>query len=349
MGSGTKSVCVVGAGSWGTAVARHLALQGFAVRLWSHGEEVARGIAATRRNPRYLSDVALPEALACSTDLAWCLEGARAVAYVVPSRNLRELARESAAHLGADVPACVLTKGIEPGTCELMTQVVADELGGDGRVAALSGPNFAAEVARDVPSAAVIAAHDPEVARLFQAMFNSASFRTYVSSDVVGVETCGAAKNVMAIACGIARGMGTGDNTAALLMTRGLAELGRLVAATGGDPMTCMGLAGMGDLVATCTSAHSRNFTFGEGFARGETLERYVARTHMVVEGYYACQSVSELATRHGVELPLAFAVRRLLHEGADLAEVTEALFARVPGEEFYGFDVAGGKRCPGL
>ena len=190
-----------------------------------------------------------------------------------------------------------------------------------------------------MPSAAVIAADDPQVARGFQGLFHSDLFRTYVSSDVVGVETCAAAKNVVAIACGIARGMGTGDNTAAMLMTRGLAEMTRLVYATGGDPLTCMGLAGMGDLV-TCASRHSRNFTLGESFAKGETLEEYCARTHMVVEGYYACASVRDLALANDVDAPLVEGVYQLMYEGLPLKVVVDALHARTPKVEFYGLDL---------
>lgn len=333
-----ERVCVIGAGSWGTAVAAHLASKGHEVRLWSHGQLVADGINGRHRNPRYLSDVDLPEGIEASCDLAWCLQGAHSVAYVVPSKNLREVARASAAYLEPDAACAVLTKGIEPGSCAFMTQVVAQEIGSPRRVGCLCGPNFAAEVARGIPSAAVVACEERDTALRLQALFHAPRFRTYVSGDPVGVETCAASKNVMAIACGIARGMGTGDNTAAMLMTRGLAEMGRLVAATGGDPVTCMGLAGMGDLVATCTSTHSRNYTFGVGFAGGESVEAYMERTHMVVEGYYACDSIMQLATRAGVELPLVRSVHRVLYEGEALDDVVDELFAREPRTEFYGF-----------
>ena len=331
---------VIGAGSWGTAVARHLGRQGNDVMLWSHGEVAAQGINETHRNPRYLPDCELPESVVASTDLSACLEGAQSVVLVVPSKALRETAARCAGLVAQDTPLIVLTKGIERGTSKLMTQVVAEEMGNPARVACLSGPNHAEEVARDMPSAAVIAADDPQVARGFQGLFHSDLFRTYVSSDVVGVETCAAAKNVVAIACGIARGMGTGDNTAAMLMTRGLAEMTRLVYATGGDPLACMGLAGMGDLVATCTSRHSRNFTFGESFAKGETLEEYCARTHMVVEGYYACASVRDLALAGDVDAPLVEGVYQLMYEGLPLEVVVDALYARTPKVEFYGLDL---------
>ena len=334
-------VAVVGAGSWGTAVARHLALQGADVALWAHGEETARGINEQHRNPRYLTDCALPERIAATTDLASCLAGARAVVYVVPSYALRASAHDSHAYLGANVPVAVLTKGIEYGTGMLMTDVVLDEVGDPGRVACLSGPNHAEEVSLDLPAAAVVASENPGCARFFQNLFHADRFRVYVSDDVTGVEVCAAYKNVVAIACGIVRGLKMGDNTCSLVLTRGLAEMSRLVSARGGNPMTCMGLAGMGDLVATCTSAHSRNQTFGAAFAAGETLEDFERLTHMVVEGARACRSVREGAASCGVEVPIADAVYGLLYGGVPLAEVTAGLYARAPRVEFYGLDGA--------
>lgn len=332
-----ETVSVIGAGSWGTAVARHLVMNGHVVRLWSHNAEAARLINERRENPRYLPGCFLPDGVTAFTDLSQALDGAAAAVLVVPSGNLRDVARDCAAHLAPSTPTAVLTKGIEPSTCMLMTEVAASELQGPSRIACLSGPNHAEEVSRDLPSAAVIASESPECAVWFQHLFHSDTFRTYVSTDVVGVEVCAAAKNVVAIACGIARGLGMGDNTCALLMTRGLAEMSRLVAARGGNPITCMGLAGMGDLVATCTSSHSRNQTFGAAFAAGETLAEFENRTHMVVEGTRACRSVRELAQAHGVEVPIADAVYGLLYDRVPLAQITAELYARTPAEEFYG------------
>lgn len=340
---GTTTVAVVGAGSWGTAVARQLARNGASVALWSHNAEVARSINEDGRNPRYLPDCQLPPSVRAETDLLACVDAKDAIVYVPPSKALREIVHLSAPGIGTDVPVAVLTKGIEPGTRMLMTEVVTDELGNPGRVACLSGPNHAEEVSQDLPSAAVIASSASSTALGFQQLFHSNTFRTYVSDDVVGIEICAAAKNVVAIACGISRGIGMGDNTAALLMTRGLAEMSRLVSARGGNPLTCMGLAGMGDLVATCTSRHSRNQTFGAAFAQGESLAQFEERTHMVVEGARACLSVRELAAACGVEVPLADAVYGLLYENRPLTEVTSALYARMPGEEFYGLEGA----CP--
>lgn len=329
-------VAVIGSGSWGTAVARHLAINGSTVAMWAHSSEVARAINRDHANPRYLTGCALPDSIVAHDDLEGALESADAVVYVVPSNHLRDVARRSSAFVDASAPVAVLTKGIEFETGKLMTQVVSDEIGLPERVAALSGPNHAEEVSRDVPSAAVIAGL-AQCASVFQTLFHSDRFRTYVSDDVVGVEVCAACKNIVAIACGIARGWGGGDNTAAMLMTRGLAEMSRLVSAMGGNPLTCMGLAGMGDLVATCTSPHSRNATFGAAFAGGETLEQYQSRTHMVVEGALACRSVDALAGRLGVEAPLTAAVKSLLHDGVSMEAVVEGLYARAPREEFYG------------
>lgn len=309
--------------------------------VWSHSSEVASGINKDHRNPRYLSDIDLPESVSATSDLSACLLGAEAAVFVVPSNHLRSVARECAPHMGAQTPFIVLTKGIEHDTLSLMIDVISDEVGNPQRSACLSGPNLAAEIARDMPAASVIASREPEIGRMFQGIFHAERFRTYLSDDVIGVEVCGAAKNVVAIACGITSGIIGSDNTAAMIMTRGLAEMSRMVAAMGGDPLTCMGLAGMGDLVATCTSPRSRNFSFGLSFSRGETLEQYVARTHMVVEGYYACASLLALAEKYRVEAPLTRAVYELLYEHATLDEVAARLYAREPREEFYGIDPA--------
>jgi len=261
------------------------------------------------------------------------------VIFAVPSTHLRSVAHEAAVYLDDSVPVLCLTKGVELTSGLLMTEVIGDEIGHPERIAALSGPNHAEEICRGGLSAAVIASEDPEVAEFFKAALISPAFRVYVSPDVVGVEMCGATKNIIAIVCGISAGSGYGDNTLALIMTRGLAEISRLVHARGGDPMTCMGLAGMGDLVATCTSEHSRNRSFGVAFAGGTTLDEYQQRSHMVVEGAAAARSVSELARELGVDAPLTFALERTLYHGGTLAEALELLTDRFPTQEFYGMD----------
>jgi len=331
-----KNLAIIGAGSWGTAVARLLALKGHRVALWSHNEQVAQVINAEHRNPRYLPGCTLPANVEAHVSIEQCLADAEAVVFVVPSSHLRETARMAAAHIGPNVLVCVLTKGIEFGTSKLMTEVVTDELGNSARIACLSGPNHAEEVSLDLPASSVIAAYDAQTGLYFQDLFHSDTFRTYVSDDVEGVEICAAAKNVIAIACGIVRGYKMGDNTSAVIMTRGLAEMSRLVAARGGNPMTCMGMAGVGDLIATCTSQHSRNQTFGAAFAAGESLEEFEARTHMVVEGARACRSIREMAKRLDVEVPIADAVYDLLYGKQPTETVVAQLYARVPGVEFY-------------
>lgn len=332
------TIALIGSGSWGTAVAG-LAAAHTDVRMWSHGAACAEGINREHRNPRYLPDYVLPGNVSATCDLGEAIEGADGVIFAVPSSHLRSVAHEAARHLDPHVPVLCLTKGIEHGTGLLMSDIIGEECGHPERIAALSGPNHAEEVCRGGLSAAVIAAEEPRIAEFFKENLISPAFRIYITCDTVGVETCGAVKNIIAVTCGIAAGCGLGDNTLALIMTRGLAEISRLVHACGGEAMTCMGLAGMGDLIVTCTSQHSRNRTFGEAFAHGETLEEYQGRRRMVVEGAAAAKSVSELARSRDVDVPLTFALERLLYGGASLEEVLEALVSRIPNEEFYGLD----------
>lgn len=332
-------VALIGSGSWGTAVAGLAAVRADHVTMWAHGEVTAQGINADHINPRYLSGYRLPDNVSATVEVSEALSGADAVIFAVPSAHLRHVARSCELYIGQGTPILCLTKGVEPGSGLLMSEVIASELGCERRIAALSGPNHAEEICEGGLSAAVIASLDEAVGTLFKDLLISPEFRIYLTRDMVGVETCGAMKNVIAIVCGIAAGNGGGDNALALIMTRGLAEISRLVHARGGQAMTCMGLAGMGDLVATCTSEHSRNRTFGEAFARGETLEQYQARTHMVVEGAAAARSVSELARSLGVDVPLTFALEQTLYNGVTLEEALGTLVGRIPNEEFYGLD----------
>jgi glycerol-3-phosphate dehydrogenase (NAD(P)+) len=332
-----EKVSVIGSGSWGTAAAGLVAKNAGRVVIWARSEEVASSIREAHVNPRHLRDYVLPDNVSSTSDFAEVARESEALVVAVPSDYLRSTMRALAPHVGADVPVVVLTKGIEPGTHLHMAGVVADELGGPARVAALSGPNHAEEICRGMFSAAVVAAGDMGLARRFQTLFHSDAFRAYASDDLEGVEVCAAVKNVIAIACGVAVGLGAGDNTLAVIMTRGLAEISRVVAAVGGNPMTCMGLAGMGDLVATCTSPHSRNRSFGEAFAAGRGLADYERETGMVVEGARAALSTWELARELSIETPLTDAVHAILHENMDVSDVIEALRSRSPKEEFYG------------
>ncbi len=333
----SRRLAVIGSGTWGTAASALVAPHVDEVIIWARREEVARSINERSVNPAHLPTLHLPDNVHASSSLEEVFDGTTEAVLAVPSAFLRRTCHEAAPYVPSDLPLLILTKGIEPGTCLLMADLVAEELGCPERVAVLSGPNHAEEIAEGKVSAAVIAAHDPRMSLHFQQLFVSPTFRAYASTDLIGVEVCGAAKNVIAIASGIATGLDFGDNTLAVLMTRGLAEIGRLSAACGGDPLTCMGLAGMGDLVVTCTSRHSRNRSFGQALAQGETLESYERRTGMVVEGAQAALSAWELAHRLDVEVPVINAIHAILYEGATLDEAVGYLLRRSPHEEFYG------------
>lgn len=332
-----QCVAVIGSGSWGTAVTALLAPRAQQIRLWCHEEAVAQGINRDRHNPIQLSDFEISSKVHATSSLADAVRDVDAVLLVVPSAFLRGICRQLAPYLDVNVPVLVLTKGVERGSGNLMADIVAQELGGEGRIAVLSGPNHAEEISRGTISASVVAAEDERIARFFQGLLVCPAFRVYVTDDVKGVEICAAEKNVIAIACGIASALGAGDNTLAALMTRGIAEVSRIASSVGGDPLTCMGLAGMGDLVVTCTSRHSRNRTFGEAFVEGESLEAYQQRTGMVVEGAEAAASILELAHAHDVQVPITQAVYDLLYNNMPLAEAIDALLGRSPNEEFYG------------
>ena len=336
-GTGKAKIAVIGAGSWGTALSQVLANNGCAVSMWARKSEVVRTVNEEHFNPRYLSDTVLNDAVSATASYDEALAGAQAVVIVTPSSLLRDVARTLAGKVGERTPIVVCSKGVEEKTGLLPIEVLASELGSPDRFAVLSGPNHAEEVVRGVPAATVVASSSPETALFFQKLFSSESFRAYTSDDVCGVELCAAFKNVIAIAVGMSYGMGYGDNTAALLLTRGLAEMSRLVVACGGQALTCMGLAGTGDMVATCMSRHSRNRRFGEMVSQGKTLTDFKAETHMVAEGALACRNIAVLADREGVELPIANVVRGIVWEGLDARTAAAALAQRPLKEEFYG------------
>ena len=330
-------IAVIGAGSWGTAVSWLLGGKGHDVRLWSREAEIADGINATNRNPLYLPEVVLAPTVFASPDMEKTLSGVEAVVMVTPSIGVRETAQAMKPYLSATTPIVILSKGVEGGTNLLMTEVLDDVLGARERIAGLSGPNHAEEVSRGIPSATVVAAYEPKVGDLFQDIFMTPFFRVYTNPDVVGVELAGASKNVVAIGAGISDGLGYGDNTKATLMTRGLAEMSRLGVAVGANPLTYMGLAGMGDLIATCTSRHSRNRGLGELIAKGGTMQQFYDETHMVAEGAVACITVDELGKREGLELPITQQVRAILYEGTPVSGAEEALLGREAKDELHG------------
>jgi glycerol-3-phosphate dehydrogenase (NAD(P)+) len=330
-------VAVIGAGSWGTAVSWLLGGKGIDVQLWAREAEIAEGINASGRNPQFLTDIPLAPSVRSSADMAEVVSDVEAVVVVTPSHGVRGVAEQMRETLGADVPVINLAKGVEQGSGMRMTQVLEDVLGNRQRLAALSGPNHAEEVSKGVPSATVVAAYTEQIGRLFQDLFMAPTFRVYTNPDVIGVELGGASKNVIAVAAGMSDGIGYGDNTKATLMTRGLAEMSRLGAHLGANPLTYMGLAGMGDLIVTCTSRHSRNRALGEWVAKGGTIESYSAETHMVAEGAKSCVSIDELAHSIGMELPITHQVRSILYDGHSPLEAGALLMGRSARDELHG------------
>ena len=323
-------LAVINAGGWGTALAVLLARGGHDVRLWCRRAALADELGRTRTNHVYLPGVALPAGVLATGSVAEAVGGARAVLLAPISRAMRETVRLIAPHWRSGVPVLHATKGLELPSLHRLSEVVADELGLDAAgVAVLSGPTHAEEVARDVPSAAVVAAGDADLAGWFQELLHGPRFRAYTSSDVVGVELCGALKNVIALATGASDGLGYGDNTRAALVTRALAELGRLVQAAGGDPRTVAGLAGLGDVVATCTSRHSRNRWAGEQIGAGRGVAEVVASTPQVIEGIPASRAAVELGARYGVDLPVCRQVDEVLRGAVPVDQAMARLMAR--------------------
>ncbi len=332
------SVAVIGAGSWGTTVAAIIS-EHAPTTLWGRDRELVHAIATRHENPTYLPGIVLPEALRASADLAAACAGARVVVMAVPSHGYRAVLEAAASQVRADVPVVSLAKGIEGGTLLRMTEVTLEVLTGHDpdRVAVLTGPNLAREVAEGQPAASVIACRDAETARDLQQLCMSRSFRVYTNPDVVGCEVAGAMKNVIAIASGTAAGLGYGDNTQAALITRGLAEVARLGVALGGEPMTFAGLAGLGDLVATCTSPKSRNRSVGFELGRGRSLDEIVAELNMVAEGVKSTAALLELATRAGIEMPIASMVGAVLYGGRRPADLVPELMLREAKAELHG------------
>jgi glycerol-3-phosphate dehydrogenase (NAD(P)+) len=331
-------VAVVGAGSWGTAFASIPAARGIDTVVWARREDLARAIEERHENPDYLAGLALPDALRATRELSAAVGPASVVVMAIPSHAFRATFREVAPHLGPDVPVVSLTKGIEQDTMLRMSQVLAEEGSLDpSRVAVLTGPNLAKEIVRGQPAATVVACADEGRARELQEAFMAPTFRVYTNTDVVGCEIGGAMKNVIALAAGMADGMGFGDNAKASLMTRGLAELARLGVRMGGQPLTFSGLAGMGDLIATCMSKLSRNRHVGEELGRGRPLEEIEAEMHMVAEGVKSCRPLCRMAEVHGVEVPIAEAVVGVVSGTLAPSDVLASLMSRQARAELHG------------
>ena len=326
---------VLGAGSWGTAFAKVLADAGGEVVLCARRAEMAAAIRDRRENADYLPGIPLPPNLDATADPAEALAGAEIVVLAVPSQSLRANLTDWAPAVRPEATLVSLMKGVELGSAKRMSEVIRDVAAVPlDRVAVVSGPNLAREIAEEQPAATVVACVDHERAAAVQQACTTRYFRPYTNTDVVGCELGGAVKNVIALAVGMAIGMGFGDNTRASLITRGLAETARLGATLGADPMTFAGLAGLGDLVATCSSPLSRNRTFGERLGRGETMDQAQAGTRQTAEGVKSCRSVLDLAHRHGVDVPITEAVQRVCYEGMTVQDMLRSLMGRDPKPE---------------
>ena len=321
---------VLGAGTWGTTFAAVLADAGSTVTVWGRDEKVCRQIADEHRNEAYLPGVPLPAAITADSDARAAVRGADLVVVAVPSQSARAVLEPLRGALAPHAVGVSLMKGVELATDRRMSQVIAESLGlPPERVAIVSGPNLAREIARRQPTATVVASTSDETARLVARACASSYFRPYTNRDVVGVELCGAVKNVIALAVGISQGRGLGFNTMATVITRGLVEITRLGLALGADAETFPGLAGMGDLMATCASPDSRNHTLGGHVGRGMSLDEAIVATGGTAEGVKSCRSVLELATKLGVEMPITEAVVRVLYEGLPVEDLAPLLLAR--------------------
>lgn len=324
-----RNVAVLGAGSWGTALAIHLARVGHEVRLWARDADFAAEMERRRANAVYLPDIPFPQSLSTGASLPDALRDAQLVLVAVPSHGMRQVLRQAGPHVDRAAVVLSATKGIEDGSLLRMSQVIAQEWPAVPEVAVLSGPSFARELANQLPTVVVVASPSAEVVRHVQEEFRSGALRLYASADVIGVELGGALKNVIAIAAGVVDGLGLGHNAQAALITRGLAEISRLAVAAGGDRETLAGLAGMGDLVLTCTGALSRNRHVGLELARGRGLAEIVASTKMVAEGVRTTSAALALGAAHGVELPIAAQVDALLGGRVSAAAAVSELMGR--------------------
>ncbi|MDQ3709826.1 MAG: NAD(P)-dependent glycerol-3-phosphate dehydrogenase [Actinomycetota bacterium] len=333
-------VAVMGAGSWGTAFAQMCIDAGEDAVLWARRDEVAKVINADHRNPDYLADIELHASLRATADASEALAGAEVVVLAMPSHVLRDSLSTWVDLVPRDGIYVSLIKGIELSTHQRASQVVREVLDvAYGRCVVVSGPNLARECARRLPGATVAAGPESAVTGRVQAMSHTPYFRVYTNPDVVGVELGGAIKNALALAAGMGDGMGFGDNSKAMLITRGLAEMTRLGMAHGGNPLTFSGLAGMGDLVATCMSRHSRNRHVGEELGKGRSLDEVTAEMNMVAEGVKSSPAILTIAEERGVEMPIVAHVVKVVRDGMDPKDMVLALMARDPKAEFYGLE----------
>ncbi|MBN2108355.1 MAG: NAD(P)-dependent glycerol-3-phosphate dehydrogenase [Deltaproteobacteria bacterium] len=324
------TIGVVGAGSWGTALAAMVAEKGLPVTLWAYEKELVESISAKHRNPLFLPEAELPATLICTGDMRQAVAAKRIVLWVTPVKAFRALFAQGLSESAPGAIHVCASKGIENDTLETVSQMAADiARGRELAFAVLSGPSFAHDVARRMPTAVVIASQDQASAAAVQETLATPYFRTYTSQDVVGVEIGGALKNVIAVASGIVEGLGLGHNTRAALITRGLAEIMRLGIFLGADPLTFSGLSGIGDLVLTCTSTQSRNYSVGLQLGQGKKLDEVLSHMNMVAEGVYTTRSAYALSRRHGIDMPIVTEIYQILFEGKSPQQAVKALMGR--------------------
>jgi glycerol-3-phosphate dehydrogenase (NAD(P)+) len=324
-----RAIAILGSGSWGTALAVHLARNGHQVRLWGRDERLVADMRVRRANAVYLPDISLPRGVSVTSSLEEALGRAEFIVFAVPSHGCRAVVRAATPYVERGATAVSATKGLETDTLLRLSEVIAEEIGPDRPVVALSGPSFAMEVAHQLPTAVVVASNDSRAADLVQTEFRGPYFRLYGSDDVVGVEIGGALKNVIAIAAGVVEGLGLGHNALAALITRGLVEITRLACAAGGRRETLAGLSGLGDLVLTCTGDLSRNRHVGIELARGRQLDEILAAMKMIAEGVRTTGAALSLGARYGVELPIATQMAEVLAGRADVRSALDALMLR--------------------
>lgn len=323
-----KNVAVLGSGSWGTALAVMLANNGHTVMIWTRREEMAERLRVERENKQYLPNIPLPEGIGVTSDRAEAVSGAEIVIFAVPSRAVTQTAKDFAPLLSKEQVLVNVAKGLEEGTLRRLSLVLEEAIP-QCEVCVLSGPSHAEEVAKGIPTTCLLASENEEVSKMIQKEFMNLSFRLYTNTDVIGVEVGAALKNVMALAAGMSDGLGFGDNTKAALMTRGIAEMARLGMEMGGKMETFAGLSGIGDLIVTCTSMHSRNRRAGILLGQGKSLEETLAEVQMVVEGVNTVQTATQLAERYHVEMPITEAIYEVLFDGKDARQAVLELMGR--------------------
>jgi len=336
-GSAEHPIAVIGGGSWGTAIAYHLSVKGYPVRMWVYEPEVAEGINTRHENPLFLPGITLPGHVTASNDMAAVLDGIETLVMVVPSHFFRKITEEAARHISGEAYIASAAKGIEDNTHKVMTQILEEVFPPSfhARIACLSGPSFAREVAQLKFTAVTVASRNMETARYFQNVFTAPHFRAYTHTDPIGVQIGGALKNIMAIAVGVADGMEMGTNARAALITRGLAEISRIGKKMGADPATFLGLSGIGDLVLTCTGNLSRNRNVGLKLGQGLKIEEITRDMRMVAEGVVNTKSAYQLTQKLGVRAPVITAMYRILYKGLPLNEAVHEILSTEPGEEF--------------